>query len=345
MSQGVVYKTDIIIVAAQPLEFDYSGWKNWSRWRRDGPRNKAALVTDLPADTEDGDITTKKKDCWNTCDYPSECKWGKKFGIHTPVETGFPVVEADAKPALNSLADTTLKGNPTTENYEDAKTLRKSGTLNLWTALVASVERRKNGSVRLSSPLSVITQGETARKRAGKTALSPQENKGNMIIAVTELSVLGTTSDSTLFDSSDSSTAGDSFKPLLSRRRYRRTTSSPKTRANSDAKRAELYRGKTRLAKWYAPYSDDEKVKLKGEVHRLIAPRDQKESNFWIVLIPPDMARVVVDTNDNELAYLEAIHFFVEVLDAFFGNVCELDLVFNFLVDAIWKIEKDKIEM
>ncbi|EMD95063.1 hypothetical protein COCC4DRAFT_151464 [Bipolaris maydis ATCC 48331] len=221
-------------------EFDYSGWKNWSRWRRDGPRNKAALVTDLPADTEDGDITTKKKDCWNTCDYPSECKWGKKFGIHTPVETGFPVVEADAKPALNSLADTTLKGNPTTENYEDAKTLRKSGTLNLWTALVASVERRKNGSVRLSSPLSVITQGETARKRAGKTALSPQENKGNMIIAVTELSVLGTTSDSTLFDSSDSSTAGDSFKPLLSRRRYRRTTSSPKTRANSDAKRVKV---------------------------------------------------------------------------------------------------------
>jgi AP-2 complex subunit sigma-1 len=36
-----------------------------------------------------------------------------------------------------------------------------------------------------------------------------------------------------------------------------------------------------------------------------------------------------VDTNDNELAYLEAIHLFVEVLDAFFKNVCELDLVFN----------------
>jgi AP-2 complex subunit sigma-1 len=25
--------------------------------------------------------------------------------------------------------------------------------------------------------------------------------------------------------------------------------------------------GKTRLAKWYAPYTDEEKVKLKGEVH------------------------------------------------------------------------------
>lgn len=27
---------------------------------------------------------------------------------------------------------------------------------------------------------------------------------------------------------------------------------------------------------------------------------------------------------------MEAIHLFVEVLDAYFGNVCELDLVFNF---------------
>jgi Clathrin adaptor complex small chain len=57
---------------------------------------------------------------------------------------------------------------------------------------------------------------------------------------------------------------------------------------------------------------------------------------------------VCVDANDNELAYLEAIHLFVEVLgmvlslaavfisthvfdpDSFFENVCELDLVFNF---------------
>ena len=54
-----------------------------------------------------------------------------------------------------------------------------------------------------------------------------------------------------------------------------------------------------------------------------------------------------MDANDNELAYLEAIHLFVEILgepseylvhlhvlifgpDSFFDNVCELDLVFNF---------------
>lgn len=49
-----------------------------------------------------------------------------------------------------------------------------------------------------------------------------------------------------------------------------------------------------------------------------------------------------VDTNDNELAYLEAIHFFVEVLDAFFGNVCELDLVFNFYKVSHLEISKSK---
>jgi hypothetical protein len=37
-----------------------------------------------------------------------------------------------------------------------------------------------------------------------------------------------------------------------------------------------------------------------------------------------------VDINDNELVHLESIHLFVELLDQFFGNVCELDLVFNF---------------
>ncbi|GAQ10552.1 diphthine methyl ester synthase [Aspergillus lentulus] len=98
--------------------------------------------------------------------------------------------------------------------------------------------------------------------------------------------------------------------------------------------------GKTRLAKWYAPYSDEEKIKLKGEVHRLVAPRDQKyQSNFVEFKRSTKIVYrryaglffcVCVDATDNELAYLEAIHFFVEVLDQFFGNVCELDLVFNF---------------
>lgn len=39
---------------------------------------------------------------------------------------------------------------------------------------------------------------------------------------------------------------------------------------------------------------------------------------------------VGIDSGDNELITLEIIHHFVEVLDRYFGNVCELDLIFNF---------------
>ncbi|KAI3656273.1 hypothetical protein MP638_000219 [Amoeboaphelidium occidentale] len=97
--------------------------------------------------------------------------------------------------------------------------------------------------------------------------------------------------------------------------------------------------GKTRLAKWYVPYEDEEKSKLKTEVHRLVGSRDQKhQSNFVefrnFQLVYRRYAGLFfcfcVDASDNEFAYLEAIHNFVEILDEYFGNVCELDLVFNF---------------
>jgi len=37
-----------------------------------------------------------------------------------------------------------------------------------------------------------------------------------------------------------------------------------------------------------------------------------------------------IGDQDNELVTLEIIHRYVEILDQFFGNVCELDLIFNF---------------
>lgn len=39
---------------------------------------------------------------------------------------------------------------------------------------------------------------------------------------------------------------------------------------------------------------------------------------------------ICIDVNDSELAYLEFIQLFVEVLDHYFGEVKELDLIFNF---------------
>ncbi len=38
----------------------------------------------------------------------------------------------------------------------------------------------------------------------------------------------------------------------------------------------------------------------------------------------------IVDKEDNGFLTLEVLHHFVEVLDRYFGNVCELDLIFNF---------------
>lgn len=37
-----------------------------------------------------------------------------------------------------------------------------------------------------------------------------------------------------------------------------------------------------------------------------------------------------IEKVDNELLMLEVIHHFVELLDRYFGNVCELDIIFNF---------------
>jgi AP-1 complex subunit sigma 1/2 len=36
------------------------------------------------------------------------------------------------------------------------------------------------------------------------------------------------------------------------------------------------------------------------------------------------------DSTDNELIALEIVHRYVEQMDKYYGNVCELDIIFNF---------------
>mmetsp|Transcript_17248 Transcript_17248/g.19615 ORF Transcript_17248/g.19615 Transcript_17248/m.19615 type:complete len:156 (+) Transcript_17248:176-643(+) len=96
--------------------------------------------------------------------------------------------------------------------------------------------------------------------------------------------------------------------------------------------------GKIRLTKFYEPIGKKEKQRLLREVSQLVISRPQKLCNFvewkgrkvvykryaslyFITIIAPD---------ENELITLETIHHFVEVLDKYFGNVCELDIIFNF---------------
>jgi hypothetical protein len=86
------------------------------------------------------------------------------------------------------------------------------------------------------------------------------------------------------------------------------------------------------------PFNAGEKNKIESDIHRAVVSRDPRFTNFLeyrnYKIIYRRYAGLYfsfcVDINDNELGVLEFIHLFVEVLDGYFGNVCELDLVFHF---------------
>ncbi|KAF9106749.1 hypothetical protein BGX29_008607 [Mortierella sp. GBA35] len=96
--------------------------------------------------------------------------------------------------------------------------------------------------------------------------------------------------------------------------------------------------GKTRLAKWFTTMSPKEKTKIVKDVTQLVLSRRTKMCNFLEYKDTKVIYRryaslffiTGIDPNDNELLTLEIIHRYVEVLDRYFGNVCELDLIFNF---------------
>ena len=95
--------------------------------------------------------------------------------------------------------------------------------------------------------------------------------------------------------------------------------------------------GKTRLTKWYESYAAKEKARIVREITATVLARAPKMCNFveWRnkKIIYKRYASlffiVCVDAEDNELITLEMIHLYVEVLDRYFGNVCELDIMFH----------------
>jgi AP-1 complex subunit sigma 1/2 len=96
--------------------------------------------------------------------------------------------------------------------------------------------------------------------------------------------------------------------------------------------------GKVRLSKWYGVQSPKDKARITREVASLVLNRAPKMCNFleWKErkIVYKRYASLYFVTSisreENELLALEVIHHYVEVLDKYFGNVCELDIIFNF---------------
>mmetsp|Transcript_8000 Transcript_8000/g.11852 ORF Transcript_8000/g.11852 Transcript_8000/m.11852 type:complete len:157 (-) Transcript_8000:1182-1652(-) len=96
--------------------------------------------------------------------------------------------------------------------------------------------------------------------------------------------------------------------------------------------------GVVRLAKWFQPYSQKDRNKILREITNFVITRQNKMCNFveWkdVKLVYKRYASlyavVAIDPDDNELITLDMLHLYVETLDRYFGNVCELDIIFNF---------------
>jgi AP-4 complex subunit sigma-1 len=97
--------------------------------------------------------------------------------------------------------------------------------------------------------------------------------------------------------------------------------------------------GQTRLSKYFTDTASSQAARLlsEAEVVRKCLKRTDKECNY----VEHNGTRIVyrryaslffmvgIDEEENELAILEFIHCLVEAMDRWFGNVCELDIMFS----------------
>ncbi|XP_046854144.1 AP-1 complex subunit sigma-2-like [Xenia sp. Carnegie-2017] len=96
--------------------------------------------------------------------------------------------------------------------------------------------------------------------------------------------------------------------------------------------------GKLRLQRWYTAMSQKDKRKITRELISIVLARKPKMCSFLeyrdLKIVYKRYASLyfvaAIENSDNELITLEIIHRYVELLDKYFGSVCELDIIFNF---------------
>jgi AP-3 complex subunit sigma len=95
--------------------------------------------------------------------------------------------------------------------------------------------------------------------------------------------------------------------------------------------------GKTRLAKYYEPTTNEARAAFLSWVFKHISKLGENSCNFLdspygkIVFRQYATLYIIftIDEAESELGILDLIQVFVEVLDKCFENVCELDIIFN----------------
>ena len=107
-----------------------------------------------------GEKDWKEKDCWGDCDYPSQCRWGKRVGIHTPSPTPTRTTFSFANASINtSLLNTSINLPSLDDCFATSPppdTALEGNAGALGRALEASAKRRKSlGNASPTSPLKI----------------------------------------------------------------------------------------------------------------------------------------------------------------------------------------------
>ncbi|CAK4033182.1 Hypothetical predicted protein [Lecanosticta acicola] len=199
--------------AACASEFDYQGWKGWGVWRRGVVERVEAAEALMREGQDDGDSSEEeekswfgsawirkeskgdthfwnkgekpaklKKDCWNRCDYPSECRWGKQFGVQTlvvpaTVVPSTPAEQPEAEQPTPLPAPTTDKEKKPATTFDDILIdLSDPTSLDYLSPLSPSdshapeARRVTEGETKMTSPYDLV-QSAKRRKRKSSGAM------------------------------------------------------------------------------------------------------------------------------------------------------------------------------
>ncbi|KEG00537.1 AP-2 complex subunit sigma, putative [Plasmodium vinckei vinckei] len=95
--------------------------------------------------------------------------------------------------------------------------------------------------------------------------------------------------------------------------------------------------GKTIFSKWYINCDEGKRKQIERNINKILINRSTHYANVFvyeqfkiIYRLYAGLYFIVSIENENELYILEFIQFMAQILDTFFTNVCELDLLFNF---------------